>query len=87
MRGEKVDILEAHQLIGEQKAKERALDFVERLYNKVGCNLIHFENVTAFDYLAQDLKKRGLAVQTFTPSKDKVTRLREIESFIQDGTI
>jgi len=60
---------------------------VENLYYKTECNLIHFENVSAFDYLAQDLKKRGLAVQTMTPSKDKVTRLREIESYIQDGTI
>ena len=81
------DILCSYNLTWQEKEKDNVLDFIFNLYIKVKAQLVRFETVNAYSYIADDLRKLWVAVNNVNPNKDKVTRLLEHESDIKNGKV
>ena len=85
--GESKDILEAYNIKGKDKSKDKIIMFIKNLYERRKPKIVNYESISAFAYLAQDLKEAGIALKELKPNKDKVTRLLEKESELKNWVI
>lgn len=79
------DVISAFELKWDEKQKAYVLKFIFNLYIKYNANIIRFESVNAYSYIADDLRDLWMAVECINPSTDKVTRLMEKEGMITSG--
>lgn len=72
-------IIAVYEFKGPEKNEEKFCTFVENLYKRWNCSIIRIEANNGGQVIGSLLKKRNLAVQIVTASRDKLTRLLEQE--------
>ena len=85
--GDQRYVMAVFEFKGDEKNEEKFCNFVEQLYKQLKCSLIKIESNNGGGIIASLLKKRELAVEIITASKDKLTRLLEQEGKFARGEV
>lgn len=76
-------VLESVKLTGQQKKQNTAEQIVENIYHKRWASRIRIEKNNWWEYFADGLIRRWLAVDKLATAKDKLTRVKEHEWIFQ----
>jgi predicted phage terminase large subunit-like protein len=85
--GDQRYIIAVYEFKGSEKNEEKFCKFVEELYHRWKCSIIRIEGNNGGGIIGSLLKKRNLAVEIITASKDKLTRLLEQEGRFSRGEV
>lgn len=80
-------VLACYELIGNQKQEKIYRPFIKQLYTTFKVSNVNIESNNGGEIIARQLQEDGLAVTIIKAEKDKVTRLKEKESFFTRGEV
>lgn len=80
-------VLACYELIGTQKQEKIYRPFIKQLYTTFKVSNVNIESNNGGEIIARQLQEDGMSITLMKAEKDKVTRLKEKESYFTKGEV
>lgn len=80
-------VLACYELIGNQKQEKIYRPFIKQLYSTFKIANVNIESNNGGEIIARQLQEDGMSVTLMKAEKDKITRLKEKESYFTKGEV